>query len=66
MAPMISADEQGGRPVADAELLADQVAGRGAQGEGEQDRQPVEGLAADRDDAVDRQGPLGRGTRPRR
>ena len=41
--------------VADVELLGDEVAGGGAQRKGEQDRQPVEGLAARRHDRADRE-----------
>ena len=51
-------EEQQGREVAQAELLRDQVADRGAGGEGDEDREPVEGLAAERPDRVHRQRPL--------
>jgi hypothetical protein len=40
---------------AEFELLGDEVAGRGAEGEGKEDRQPVEGLAAGGDDRMDRE-----------
>ena len=49
------AEDQDRQGVADAELLGDEIAGRGAEGEREEDRQPVEGLAARRHDRVDRQ-----------
>jgi hypothetical protein len=41
------------RQVAEFELLGEEVAGRGAEGEGEEDRQPVERLAPAGDDGVD-------------
>src|SRR4029077_5931193 len=46
------------KQVAEFESLRHEVAGRGAEGEGEEDRQPVEGLASGGDDGVDREGPL--------
>ena len=49
-----------GCQVAEFELLGEEVAGRGAEGEGEQDRQPVEGLATGREDRVDRERSLDR------
>ena len=52
------AEDQDRQGVADAELLGDEIAGCGAEREREEDRQPVEGLAARRHDRVDRQRPL--------
>ena len=39
-------EQHRGEPVAEVHALGDQIAGRGAEGEGEQDGEPVEGLAA--------------------
>ena len=50
-----AAEQQRRPPEADREALGHVVAGGGAQGEGEQDRQPVEALAPGRDDRVDRE-----------
>ena len=53
--------EEHERPrVADVQPLGGQVAGGGAEREGEEDGEPVEGLAARRVDRVDRQRPLAR------
>jgi hypothetical protein len=52
------AEDEDRQRVADVEPLGDQVAGRGAQREREEDRQPVEGLAARRHDRVDRERPF--------
>ena len=59
-------EDPGRGQVAEFELLGEEVAGRGAEGEGEEDRQPVEGLAPGGDDGVDREGALDSSTRPRR
>ena len=52
-------DDRGGDHVAQAQRLGHEVTGCGAESEGHQDREPVERLAAGRDDRVDRQGALG-------
>ena len=46
--------------VAEVEPLGGEVAGGGAEREGEEDREPVEGFAAGRVDRVDREGSLAR------
>ena len=54
------AEDEDRGPVAEAEPFRGEVAGGGAECEGEQDGEPVEGLAPDREDGVDREGPLHR------
>ncbi len=48
-------EEEGRAGVAEVEALGDEVAGRRAEGEGEEDGRPVEGLTAGGADRVDRQ-----------
>jgi membrane protein DedA with SNARE-associated domain/membrane-associated phospholipid phosphatase len=51
-------EQQRRHPVAQVELLGHQVAGGGAEGEGEENGQPVEGFPPRCEDRVDREGPL--------